>query len=41
VDVRILHDVASIREQRRAAVSDEVHRLTGRLPMPVHSALAR
>lgn len=32
---------ASIREQRWAAVSDEVHRLTGRLPTPVHSALAR
>ena len=32
---------ASIREQRWAAVSGEVHRLTGRSPTPVRTALAR
>jgi NAD(P)H dehydrogenase (quinone) len=32
---------ASIREQRWAAVSDEVHRLTGCLPVPVRKTLAR
>jgi NAD(P)H dehydrogenase (quinone) len=32
---------ASIREQRWTAVSGEVHRLTGRSPAPVHTALAR
>lgn len=32
---------ASIREQRWAAVSGEVHRLTGRSPTPVRIALAR
>ena len=31
---------ASIREQRWAAVSDEVHRLTGCSPTPVHETLA-
>ena len=31
---------ASIREQRWAAVSDEVHRLTGCLPVPVRETLA-
>jgi len=31
---------ASIREQRWAAVSDEVHRLTGCLPVPVRKTLA-
>ena len=32
---------ASIREQRWAAVSGEVHRLTGRSPTPIRTALAR
>ena len=32
---------ASIRGQRRAAVSDQVHRLTGRSPTPIRIALAR
>jgi hypothetical protein len=31
---------ASIREQRWAAVSDEVRRLTGRPPAPVRETLA-
>ena len=31
----------SIREQRWAAVSDDIHRLTGRPPTPVRTALAR
>jgi NAD(P)H dehydrogenase (quinone) len=31
---------ASIREQRRAAVSDEVRRLTGCWPVPVRETLA-
>jgi hypothetical protein len=31
---------ASIREQRWAAVTDEVHRLTGSLPAPVRETLA-
>ena len=31
----------SIRRQRWSAVSDEIHRLTGRSPTPFHSALAR
>jgi NAD(P)H dehydrogenase (quinone) len=31
---------ASIREQRWAAVSDEVRRLTGCLPVPVRETLA-
>jgi len=31
---------ASIREQRRAAVSGEVRRLTGCLPVPVRETLA-
>jgi len=33
--------LASIREQRWAAVSGEVHRLTGRSPTPIRTALAR
>jgi hypothetical protein len=32
---------ASIRGQRWAAVSGEVHRLTGRSPAPIRTALAR